>query len=328
MSNGKLKNKLIANSPLSDTVLISLLIEYPLSHGNFKQVMELNMPTSHEVEPFLFARLETIPQGIYNQLINLQSVNLNAITLTAIKRQIDYWEKERVLLVNEIISTLLDTAVYKPDYVKQILVSENNLESKQLLISTVIAEGDFISALEIINEIDPVTQEISDWIQYHQILLSLFLEDKSIYSMDSAQIAFVFEQAYKCPEDYTSANAQALLELLYGIEIPECMEMSNRSSRILVNEVDFTLPEGESFILDNFPNPFTDNINVDYYLSDDNKGEIVIIDIYGRIINHFDLENGENTLIIETEDLQPGVYSLSLYINGKHEGYRKMVKTQ
>ncbi|MGI6071354.1 MAG: PKD domain-containing protein, partial [Blautia sp.] len=39
MSNGRLKNKLIANSPLSDTVLYALMSEYPLSHGNFKNVM-------------------------------------------------------------------------------------------------------------------------------------------------------------------------------------------------------------------------------------------------------------------------------------------------
>ncbi|MDD3741092.1 MAG: hypothetical protein PHH30_07605, partial [Bacteroidales bacterium] len=82
MSNGKLKNKLIENSPLSDTVIISLLIEYPLSHGNFKNVMQINMPVSDNVEPYLFERLSTIPTGISRQLTPLQAYNPNVRTLT------------------------------------------------------------------------------------------------------------------------------------------------------------------------------------------------------------------------------------------------------
>jgi len=325
MANGKLKNKLIANSPLSDTVITALLIEYPLSHGNFKNVMKLNMPVSPEVSPYLHARLETVPQGIYNQLFSLQTSNTNFTTATSIKRQIDYWENERNLLINDIITALLDTAYYSPDLVKEILESENTLEAKQLLISTAIAGGDYTEAQDLLNTINPETQKISDWIQYHQLLLTLFENENSIYNMDSVQLSFIVEQAYKCPADYTSANAQALLSLLFGIEVPECVEMTNRNTIQLVKDVDFTLPESDAYIMDNFPDPFTDYTLINYYLPEETEGRIIVSDITGRIISEYNLVNGENTLEIRNNNWATGVYSYGMIVNGKPIEFKKMI---
>jgi len=205
---------------------------------------------------------------------------------------------------------------------------ENTFEAEQLLIATEISEGNYSEAHQLLSNISPSTQEISDWLDYNQILLSLFESGKSIYEIDSTNLSFVINQAYKCPMDYTAANAQALLELLYGLEIPGCMEMSNRSSRILVKEVDFTLPEGESFILDNFPNPFKDNVYINYYLTEEDGGIIKVMDIYGRIVDSYNLTSGENTIKISSEAWQPSVYTFGLYVNGKPVEFKKMIKTQ
>jgi hypothetical protein len=312
--NGQLKNKLIANSPLSDTVITALLIEYPLSHGNFKSVMEKNMPVSNAVEPYLFARLKTLPQGISQQLKPLQSFNSNVNTITSTTWLIDYLTQERELLVNEILMIFTDTAYYNPEYIKQILAAENNTQFDMNLAAFLIGEGNYSDAIQIINDIEPVNKETSDWVDYHQILLSLFNNNKTIYQMDSTQLAFITDLAYACPSNYTTANAQAVMHLLYGTEFDECEEMANRRSFSLVKDVVFTIPDTDAWVEDNFPNPFTDETLINYYLPEESTGSIVVIDMYGREIAFFNLTNGENTLIIKSQDWAPGVYSYSFIV--------------
>jgi hypothetical protein len=326
--NGQLKNKLIANSPLSDTVITALLIEYPLSHGNFKSVMENNMPVSPAVEPYLFARLETLPQGIRQQLKPLQSFNPNVNTLSSTTRYVDYLTQERELLVNEILMIFTDTAYYNPEYIKQILAAENNTQFDMNLAAFLIGEGNYSDAIQIINDIEPVNKETSDWVDYHQILLSLFNNNKTIYQMDSTQLAFITNLAYACPSNYTTANAQAVLHLLYGTEFEECEEMANRRSFSLIKDVVFTIPDTDAWVEDNFPNPFTDETLINYYLPEESTGSIVVTDMYGREIASYILANGENTLNVKSDAWAPGVYSYSFIVDGKSLEHKKMIITQ
>jgi len=328
MSNGQLKNKLIANSPLSDTVISSLLIEYPLSHGNFKNVMIANLPVSKQVEPYFYARLETLPIGISRPLVALQAYNPNAITTTSIQRQIKYWTQERELLVNEILILLTDSAFYKPAYISEILLAENNPYFTKIYVANLISEGNYTEAQQIISTIIPKDNETSDWLQYHEILLSLYSDGKTIYDMDSTQLDFVTEQAYKCPPDYTTANAQSVLQLLFDIEVPECIIMQNRSMTSFIRDIEFTVPETGAWIEDNFPNPFTKETLVNYYLPEGMKGQLMINDMFGRLIKIYDLYEGENTLKIISEDWTPGIYNYGFIVNDKIIEYKKMVITQ
>jgi hypothetical protein len=163
---------------------------------------------------------------------------------------------------------------------------------------------------------------------YHQILLSLFNNNKTLYDMDSTQLEFIREQAYKCPVDLASANAQSVLYLLFGEEVPECEPMTTRSSRILVKPVDFIQPDSDAYIEDNFPDPFIDKTMINYYLPDGENGVVIITDMYGRNIKSYRLENGENTLEIDAKDLMPGVYNYGMYVNDKPIEFRKMIITQ
>jgi len=328
MPNGQLKNKLVASSPLSDTVIIALLIDYPLSHGNFKNVMEMNLPVSKNVEPYFYARSETLPEGISRQLLALQAYNPNTLTETAIQRQINYWSRERELLVNRILILLTDSAYYRPDYISEILIAENDPYFTRTYVANLISEGDFTEAQQIINTIDTVDKETSDWIEYHEILLSLYEQGKTIYDMDSAQLDFIREKAYECPPDYTTANAQSVLYILYGIEVPECVEMQNRNMSSLVKDIEFTVPETGAWIEDNFPNPFTKETLVNYYLPEGMQGRVIVNDMYGKLIDIYDLNEGENTLKIISDDWAPGIYNYGFMVEDKIIEYKKMVITQ
>jgi hypothetical protein len=146
--------------------------------------------------------------------------------------------------------------------------------------------------------------------------------------MDSAQIAFVIEQAYKCPVDFTAVNAQAVIYLLYGVEVPECDPIQTRDSKVLVKDVEFTLPDTDAWVEDNFPDPFINETLINYYLPEGSAGSVVLNDIYGRNIRTYNLLNGENTLTLIKEDLTPGVYTYGFVVDGKIIEYKKMVITQ
>jgi hypothetical protein len=290
--------------------------------------MENNMPVSPAVEPYLFARLETLPQGIRQQLKPLQSFNPNVNTLSSTTRYIDYLTQERELLVNEILMIFTDTAYYNPEYIKQILAAENNPQFDMNLAAFLIGEGNYSDAIQIINDIEVVNKETSDWLDYHQILLSLFKNNKTIYQMDSTQLAFITNLAYACPFNYTTANAQAVLHLLYGTEFEECEEMVNRRSFSLIKDVVFTIPDTDAWVEDNFPNPFTDETLVNYYLPEESTGNIIVTDMHGREIAFFTLTNGENTLSVKSDSWAPGVYSYSFIVDGKSLEHKKMIITQ
>lgn len=52
--------------------------------------------------------------------------------------------------------------------------------------------------------------------------------------MDSIQLSFVRELAYKCPADHASFSAQAVLHYLFEEEVPECEIMTTRKKQVLL----------------------------------------------------------------------------------------------
>ncbi|MBN2775990.1 MAG: T9SS type A sorting domain-containing protein [Bacteroidales bacterium] len=146
--------------------------------------------------------------------------------------------------------------------------------------------------------------------------------------MDSTQLAYITELAHKCPMDNTVANAQAILYLLYGIEVEDCVEYTNRSKHSLVKDIDFVLPDTDAWIEENFPNPFTDKTYIDYYVPEGSEGSIFINDMYGRKLAEHKALEGENILTVEKGNLAPGIYSYGLIVDGQIIEFKKLVIKQ
>jgi len=236
---------------------------------------------------------------------------------------------ERELHINEILSLLNDSAYHNPEYTKAILNAETGIEFKKTLTTLLIDEGDYSQAQSLLNNLEQSENISQDWLSYHQILLSLFEQEKTIYQMDSTQLAYIIDLAYKCPIDNTVANAQSILYLLYGIEVEDCVELTTRSKRNLVKDITFVLPEDDAWIEDNFPNPFTNETFINYYLPVNSTGSIIINDMFGRLVISYNLNNGENTFIFKKpENLMPGVYTYGYIVDGKAIEYNKMIITQ
>jgi hypothetical protein len=146
--------------------------------------------------------------------------------------------------------------------------------------------------------------------------------------MDSVQLEFIIEQASKCPIDATAANARAVYYLLYGYETPECIEISTRSTASIVKDIVFTLPETDAWIEDNFPNPFTNETLINYYLPEETQGQIIVSDMFGKTVVKYNLNYGENTLTVKSLDWSPGVYNYNFIVGDKIIEVKKMIVTQ
>ncbi len=322
MSNGKLKNKLVANSPLSDTVIIAMLTEYPLSHGSFKNVMQINMPVNNKVVPYLMERLNIIPQGIANQLRPLQAYNPDVVTTASLQNEINSTNLERQLYLNELIMRLTDTINNRKADAITLLENEDNVASKQILTATDIADGNYADAATKLANIPVDIPEIYDWVQLNQILLSIYQQGKTLYDLDSMDIAFIRELAYTCPSSLGTANAQSILLLLFNEEVPECLQGETRSLQLNGNKQEF---KTGAYLDDNYPDPFSNITFVHYYVPEGQQGTIIVNDMFGRKMAKYKAAAGDNVIKIDAHNWNSGVYNFGLVVNGKTIEFRKMV---
>jgi hypothetical protein len=80
-------------------------------------------------------------------------------------------------------------------------------------------------------------------------------------------------------------------------------------------------PTGLSF----YPNPSNDVLNVAINPSSNSMKEIKITNILGTVVRTQNLGKLENSVAIKTEDLEDGVYFVSVVSNGKIENTKRLV---
>ena len=80
----------------------------------------------------------------------------------------------------------------------------------------------------------------------------------------------------------------------------------------------------------NQPNQFHQETVINYYLAEQaNQATIFIYDMNGKQIESFNLQDkGNQSLTIQKNKLQAGMYYYSLIVNGKEIATKKMILTQ
>ncbi len=315
---GQLKNKLMKNSPLSDTVIYALLTEYPLPHGNFKNVMDINLPVRKGLRSLLYSVLQQIPQGIANQLYALQANYPGSMTPGRIEQEIDNTETERQLLLNHILILLNDTVHNRRDDAIFLLENEESLSADKILISTYIADGDYDLAASKLAALPTNDHDNADFVTLHQMLLSHYEQGNTLYQLDSSEIDLIRTLAYQCPVNLASANAQSILYYLFREVIPECpAQMGAKNMPLTENHPVIIKAKKDNPVLeDNYPDPATVYTIMPYYLPEGSLGKIEIHDLQGRLLASYKLSSGKNQVYVDTKNLYPGVYLYSLNING------------
>jgi hypothetical protein len=87
--------------------------------------------------------------------------------------------------------------------------------------------------------------------------------------------------------------------------------------------------KGDSYIKQNVPNPFNKETNIEYFIAEKNPdASILVFDMNGKLLKTYKLQPGKNSLLINGNELSPGMYYYSLVVNNKEVGTKKMILTE
>lgn len=76
------------------------------------------------------------------------------------------------------------------------------------------------------------------------------------------------------------------------------------------------------------PNPASDFVQFNYYLPDEENGQLIVYDILGKVIFEKMLASGSNSIDVRTSAWAQGVYGYSLLSNGQYVKGAKLVITK
>ncbi|MFL5754049.1 MAG: tail fiber domain-containing protein [Bacteroidia bacterium] len=110
-----------------------------------------------------------------------------------------------------------------------------------------------------------------------------------------------------------------------------CCSNNTKTSNSSLTNIDVELSDKDAITLSqNAPNPFAEHTLIQYNIPE-NRGyaQIIFTDLKGQIIKVVDIKTkGRGQLNVFASDLSSGIYTYSLYVDGKLFETKKMLKTQ
>jgi hypothetical protein len=81
-------------------------------------------------------------------------------------------------------------------------------------------------------------------------------------------------------------------------------------------------------VMNGFPNPFKNDMTINYNLPANGDATINIVDMLGRVISTVGVPSrkGLNSMKLDTADYPKGIYSISIEFNGESSNYQRVVK--
>lgn len=326
MSPGNLKNKLVSSGMLSDTVLISAIMRTnPLPPGHLKDIVIPNSPVSDNVMAYLDYQMPQIPEGIATQIKNAQIDYQINRTPAAIKRDIDATAIEKQMYINNLLDYYVANNI--KDSVKYLLGLENTDQAQQLLISDDIADSNYTSALNRLNQYNPATTEEQEWKQITQLNISLAMQNKTWFDMTPAQVTFIRTLANQNPPSLAATNAQAVLRLVFDEEFNNPLPATAYSTgNAGITKKQDAIDTTEFYLGDNIPNPFDNTTEIPYRLPEGTaNAKLVVTDVSGKTLESFTLSDKNNSIKINMTKYRSGVYFYKLIANDAGLNTKRMI---
>lgn len=312
MSNGQLKNLLLANSPyLSDEVLLAMLnSNLSLPNGHIKQILLANSPLSQDVMDAI--NNQNLPNGIMNQINAAQNGSMSA--MEELKASISYYKSESDLFQNALIRYFLNdsTEVYGEDSVVVILKNDNReLNNKCRLAALYIKKQDFVNATSLLDSMDnSQTTDHSEFCEYQKLILSLeqtlkacyTLEDDPIKKNQIEQIANQNDNSKRC------VHASSILKQIFNHPYQEYIPfLSVTKSMAITNDPNHG-KNTKFFSL--YPNPSSGIVNIDLDLIKGDQAQLVVLDLSGKVVEIKDINTSFQTL--DVSNYASGVYLIKI----------------
>lgn len=121
-------------------------------------------------------------------------------------------------------------------------------------------------------------------------------------------------------------NAQNVVQ-----QMNSCCQTKTNSTGISNSNTSSTIPNvNSSSLLQNVPNPFSENTEISYTISSSGqKGILYVFDMQGTLLKSFDnLKPGNGKISINGGELKAGMYLYSLIVDGKEIDTKRMILTK
>lgn len=317
-SESTLKQNLIQVGPyLSDNLLVAFINHTPTySDATLKDVLVANSPLSSTVLA-AFNQL-TLANATKNQILAAQT---GMSQRTYLQNEIKYYTTARVLLYNDIINDVLNdstnTAVYDTLYTK--LDFTISPQSRNLYISALMEQGKFGQAQAQIAMMRQAGESAENCDYLEAILVLKQQTNKtSAYQTNTAISSKINPLLSKWPLG-KSVNANVLHSALYGKKYKEqvYIDQTKPQNQRFVEEEKPTDIEKELQIIA-FPNPANNSITFKMVNAEPkNSCQISLFDIRGEILLNFSLDKSEGKKTISLESFSSGVYFYKVEDNEK-----------
>lgn len=324
-SLGDLKSFLASKSPyLSDSVLLAYFNRSDVSVDEIIEIHSLNSPVSSVVwEAILNSNLTSDAR---EQLIE----NQNARPISERKKLESHVSLAKFNLQN--ISTeklnyfLTDSLTSSKDSVIQILTTNiGEIKDANTLLAFAHLDKDNVEEArnfsEKINSSDP---ELSRLLNY---LIEAQTSSQKIYSLLTNNEAIDAIRSLAETESSAKPAAQSIIKFLLGIgSEPLRLRPSVEGYGSRLNKDNQSLINQESTILNLFPNPTKDLLNLYYKTNDDKKViRVELSDASGRILLINSIKSGQK-IQITLDNIAEGIYIISAFDGNSKIATSKVVK--
>lgn len=321
MPGGQLKDLLLANSPLSDEILLAYIAISGTPPGLFKEVIIPNSPVSSVVRPSLNIKLTSLPSGIVNEIQTAQS-SANR-TLYVVNSELQSKIGQRQQFFNEQMTWYVDrseTDTLVEDSVYILLERQNTYAATSALASAYLAGEHYAEALTTINTMGPVTPEEQAEKDMLVLLHGIYSSGREVFLMTTAeeqQVRNIAALPQDCP---ARANARVILFIVFGE--PLIIDL-NSNARIASS--DTTETGSVNFLGECYPNPAIQQVNMECQVPAGSLAALRVFDVNGKLVYSQIVTSDIHLITIQTSEWSSGVYFGVLETETEIIGKQKIV---
>jgi len=252
----------------------------------------------------------------------LRQVGYGSSYKTVLKNQLASYYGNAIKAAQDILRSELFDSIPDMNEVRLWLGNIGGYQADKQIIASYLQEGDFTSAQSLLAQL-PVTYSLSgdDLLAYNdynsmlQLQINLMQEDRTIFELDSSELATVTDIA---EYGYGSAvyQAQSILEYAHGYHYYDCPALPD-SLTLKQHHPGANIFSNDAIHVSVKPNPAHTWAAFDYTLpfsADD--GAILIIDITGQVIENISLDQNKGQKVLDTRHIPAGVYIYKIESSG------------
>lgn len=236
-------------------------------------------------------------------LVKIAKVD-SAITHILINQAADSLLYEHIMSTQSELNTLHDQGlVFTPQYQQYMTLYSQLLADHRVLLETE-RNKDLLKVDSVKNVITTIT------VRDHclQLLLNIFNVQLDYIKSDTltpAQIAYVTDVSEMCPYDmgeavYLARSIRSIVENVSYDRIEDCAP-----ARVTPRSSEKMYSENKMFL---YPNPVSDELNIAFEAKPNEKGDITITDMNGRLVKQFKLEETDHSLKLSVSNFNSGLY--------------------